>query len=42
MSEKFRRPMVSSPTSVWTVGGLSDPAVPNGETGLIMLYGPQP
>jgi hypothetical protein len=29
-------------TSVWAVGGQSDSQVPNGEAGLVMLYGSQP
>jgi hypothetical protein len=29
-------------TSVWAVGGQSDSHVPNGEAGLVMLYGSQP
>jgi hypothetical protein len=33
---------VPGTTSVWAVGGLSDSAVPNGEAGMVMLYGPQP
>jgi hypothetical protein len=28
--------------SVWAVGGQADPNVPNGEAGLVMLYGPTP
>jgi hypothetical protein len=33
---------VPGTTSVWAVGGQSDPHVPNGEAGLVMLYGSQP
>jgi hypothetical protein len=29
-------------SSVWAVGGHSDPAVPNGGAGLVMRYGPEP
>lgn len=33
---------VPGTTSVWAVGGRSDSAVPHGEAGLVMLYGPEP
>jgi hypothetical protein len=33
---------VPGTTSVWAVGGQTDPHVPNDEAGLVMLYGPTP